>query len=149
MYQNWSCSQGWFLQWKVRNNLTNSSLCGQASLVNSEVISQWLSGDAKEILETYAAKDIFNGDETGLFWPMMPSRSYVTKEDPCHDGKKNKDRVTVMIAANSDGSENLPLLVIGKFAKPRCFKKFHPPCPYMNSAKAWMTTQLFQNWLDT
>lgn len=148
-YQNWSCSQGWFFRWKVRNNLTNRSLCGEASLVNSEVISQWLSGDAKEILETYAAKDIFNGDETGLFWRMMPSRSYVTKDDPCHDGKKSKDRVTVMIAANSDGSEKLPLLVIGKFAKPRCFKNFHPPCPYMNSAKAWMTTQLFQKWLDT
>ena len=42
---------------------------------------------------------------------MMPSRSYVTKDDPCHDGKKSKDRVTVMIAAISDGSEKLPLLV--------------------------------------
>ena len=80
---------------------------------------------------------------------MMPSRSYVTKDDPCHDGNKSKDRVTVMIAANSDGSENLPLLVIGKFAKLRCFTNFHPPWPYMNSAKAWMTNQLFQKWLDT
>ena len=29
-------------------------------------------------------------------------------------GKHGKDRVTVLVAANADGSEKLPLLVIGK-----------------------------------
>ncbi|GJU02804.1 CENP-B homolog protein 2-like protein [Tanacetum coccineum] len=39
------------------------------------------------------------------------------------EGKKqDKERLTVAICCNEDGSEKLPLWIIGKYAKPRCFK---------------------------
>ncbi|UYV60984.1 hypothetical protein LAZ67_1002991 [Cordylochernes scorpioides] len=42
----------------------------------------------------------------------------------------------------------LPLLMIGKAANPRCFKNVKTkPVDYANSARAWMTSYLFEKWL--
>ena len=46
------------------------------------------------------------------------------------------------------GSEKLPLLVIGRFAKPRCFKNARSiPVQYEANSKAWMVSDLFSSWL--
>jgi hypothetical protein len=71
------------------------------------------------------------------------------KGEKCFGGKKSKERVTALVGANMDGTEKLPLLVIGKYAKPRCFKNVKIlPCSYTNNAKAWMTGKIFLDWLE-
>lgn len=45
------------------------------------------------------------------------------------------------------GSEKLPLLVIGKSAKPRFFKNARIPVDYKANSKAWMTAAMFETWL--
>ena len=46
------------------------------------------------------------------------------------------------------GSEKCPILTIGKYKKPRCFRGiFHLPTEYEATPKAWMTSQLFEAWL--
>lgn len=65
-------------------------------------------------------------------------------------GKHSKERLTVLLAVNMDGSEKLKPLVIGKAMKPRCFKGVKSfPTDYRANKKAWMTTELFNNWLLT
>ena len=55
----------------------------------------------------------------------------------CSGGKRNK--VTVLVCANMSGTEKVPLLVIGKFAKPRYFKgTATPPVLYEANRKAWI-----------
>ena len=47
------------------------------------------------------------------------------------------------------GSEKLPLLVIGKFAKPWCFKNPHSiPVQYEANKRAWMVSDIFSSWLS-
>ncbi|GFW21089.1 tigger transposable element-derived protein 6 [Trichonephila clavipes] len=47
-----------------------------------------------------------------------------------------------------DGSEKITPLVIGKSAKLRCFKGINSfPTKYRANKKAWMTTELFNEWL--
>ncbi|GFY28516.1 tigger transposable element-derived protein 6 [Trichonephila clavipes] len=47
-----------------------------------------------------------------------------------------------------DGSEKITPLVIGKSAKPRCFKGINSfPTKYRSNKKAWMTPELFNEWL--
>ncbi|KAL4082575.1 hypothetical protein QTP88_027605 [Uroleucon formosanum] len=49
-----------------------------------------------------------------------------------------------------DGSEKLKPLFIGKYSKPRCFKNFKSlPVTYRNNKKSWMTTELWNEWLET
>ena len=56
-----------------------------------------------------------------------------------------------MLTSNSDGSEKLPPLIIGKAQKPHAFKNktgaqlgFY----YWTNAKVWMTTKIYQEWLQ-
>ncbi|GFS86403.1 tigger transposable element-derived protein 6 [Trichonephila clavipes] len=47
-----------------------------------------------------------------------------------------------------DGSEKITPLVIRQSAKPRCFKGINSfPTKYRSNKKAWMTTELFNEWL--
>ena len=66
-----------------------------------------------------------------------------------HGQKQSKTRVTVFVGANMDGTDKLPLLVIGKSAKPRAFKNVNVPVTYLANNNAWVTSQIFVDWLKT
>ena len=64
--------------------------------------------------------------------------------------KGSKVRLTYVFATNADSSEKRPLLIIGKAHKPQCFKNKTGEMLgflYRNNAKAWMTSELYQEWL--
>ncbi len=64
--------------------------------------------------------------------------------------KQNKERLTLAVCCNVDGSDKLPLLVIGKYENPRCFKNVNRNnfgCKYRSNSKAWMTQVIFLEWL--
>ena len=97
--------------------------------------------------------DVFNMDETGLFFQPQPDHSLATKQ---LEGKRqDKERLTIVILCNEDGSEKNPLWIIGKYAKPHCFKNVNMnslTCQYRANKQAWMTGVLFEEyarWLDT
>ena len=46
--------------------------------------------------------------------------SHCTKGSVFVGGKKEKDRITVLLCANMSGSEKRPLFVIGKSKQPLC-----------------------------
>jgi len=61
--------------------------------------------------------------------------------DKCSGGKRSKERITVLVGSNMDGSEKIPLFVIGKSKKPRCFRNAKIPVEYEANKKAWMTSK--------
>jgi len=80
---------------------------------------------------------------------MVPDRGLSDRKQSGVKGRKV--RLTYAFTSNADGSEKLPPFVIGKAACPRAFNKktggqlgFY----YRNNAKAWMTAQLYQEWLQ-
>ena len=79
----------------------------------------WLKETLPNILSRYSESDIFNADETGLYYRLLPDRSHVLKGENLAGGKKSKGRVTILVCANMNGTEKLPLLMIGKSKKPR------------------------------
>ncbi|GFV63609.1 tigger transposable element-derived protein 2 [Trichonephila clavipes] len=61
----------------------------------------------------------------------------------------SKYRVTLMACSNAFGNHKLPLMVIGKSAKPRAFKNVNMkslPVYYRSQKKAWMNAMLFKEW---
>jgi hypothetical protein len=42
-------------------------------------------------LEGYEQRDIYNADETGLFYNVLPDRTLALKGESCHGGKNCKD----------------------------------------------------------
>lgn len=103
------------------NGITFQTVCGESGSVNQEVARAWKDHVAQMIKEK-PAKDIFNVKETGLFFKCTPDKTLVFKVNCCSGGKNSKERVTMLVGANMNGTEKLPLLMIGKSKNPRCFK---------------------------
>jgi hypothetical protein len=131
-------SAGWLQKFKERNRIRQQRLHGEASSVDSAAIA-----DALPLLrskcENYPLERIYNMDETGLFYRLEPDRSLATQR--LSGRKKDKERLSIALCANADGSHKLNPLIIGKFAKPRCFNNVnlsYLPMTYRNNSKACM-----------
>lgn len=96
---------------------------------------------------------IFSCDETGLNFHLLPESSLASSYEKSADGrKKSLDRVTLNVCSNASGSIKLPVQVIGKAKKPRCFKGTNTdllPVKYSGQTNAWMTCDLFHTSFHT
>ena len=71
-------------------------------------------------------EQIYNADETRLLWKCLPDRILVACHEKTAQGfKKSKDRLTVFGCTKAIGTHKLKPVVIGKFAKPQCFKNIN------------------------
>lgn len=141
-------SNGWLQGFKNRYGIVGRMISGESSSADSEGAAAWVEQKLPGILERYEPRDTYNADETALFYEMLPNRTLTLKGDLCHGGKQSKRRLTVLLCVNSDGSDKRVPLVIGKSARPRCFKGAHRmPVTYVANAKAWMTRHIFSDWL--
>nr|XP_006817586.1 PREDICTED: tigger transposable element-derived protein 4-like [Saccoglossus kowalevskii] len=130
-------SNGWLERFKSRHGITFKSMCGEAASVSDVMVDDWVTLTLPGLIDGYAPRDIFNADETGLFFRLMPDKTLSFKNDVCSGGRTSKERLTVMLCANMDGSEKLKPLVIGKSKNPRCFKNMKsPPVDYKANKKA-------------
>ena len=99
-------------------------------------------------LPTTTTSHIYNCDEFVLFYSCLPDKTLTFKGDKCFGSKTSNERLTVLVGCNADGCNKLPLFVIGKFKKPRCFKNvIELTLQYDANKSAWMTSELFLMWL--
>ncbi|POW18762.1 hypothetical protein PSHT_05563 [Puccinia striiformis] len=140
-------SQGWLTRFKARHGLQSFTKHGEAAQADKEVIAEERTR-VSELIQGFARKDIWNMDETRLFYSMPPDRGLA--KEKCSGLKASKTRITIAVTTNSDGSEKLPLLIIGKWAKPKAFKKksgLSLGFDYHFNKRAWMTTEIFHEWI--
>ena len=98
----------------------------------------------QQFLEPYNPEDIWNGDKTGLFWKMEPSR--VLAHGPISGHKKEKSHVTIFCATNATETEKMALTFIHKYKTPRPMKNlnYHNlPVYYFWNKKSWMQVSIF------
>ena len=146
--ENFLASNRWLELFKKRNGLAFKTVCGEAASVDEGVVEDWIREKLPRIIANYEPRNIFNADESALFFRMLPSKTLAEKSDPCIGDKKSKDRLSILICTNMDGSEKEKLVVIGKFARPRCLKNVsHLPVTYLSNKKAWMTSSIFESWI--
>ena len=117
--------------------------------VSLEMTSNWLKDVFPKLIEGYQPDDIYSADEAGLFYQLLLSKTLASKEDDCAGTKKRKQRVTLLLGANMDGTGLLRPLLVGKFANPGCLKNVHSlPVTFKHSKKAWMTGEIWKEWLQ-
>ena len=108
----------------------------------------WTSTVLAELLCEYSLRDIYNADKTGIYFRAVPDGTLCFSTDKLYGRKKAKDRVTVLVCVNMDGSDKRPLLVIGKSNQPRRFRGIPTlPTPYTSNPSAWVTSNIFRKWL--
>ena len=146
---NFKASTGWLERFKERHGILLKRVCGEANSVNISAteMEEW-NNRLRLMLEKYRADDIYNADETGVFYKHLPDKTFEFKNVDCHGGKKSKEQITALVCSNMSGNNKLPLLIIRKAASPPCFKnKKTLPTPYTSNSKVWMTSEIFTDWL--
>ena len=142
---NFKGSRGWLEKWKLRYNIKQVKICGESGDVHGETIDSWKER-LPEILEGYAKEDIWNMDETGVFWQALPDRGFGGKGRQCKGGKKSKQRVTIAFFVSAAGKKEKPIF-IWKSENPRCLRRFDKsllPVHYFSQGKAWMTGEILE-----
>lgn len=140
-------SQGWLEKFKLRHGIKSFRRFGESGSVDIHDMENKLEA-IREKVDKFPLKDVFNMDETGLFYRLQADHSLATKQ--LEGRKQDKERLTVVICCNSDGSEKVPLWIIGKYAKPRCFKNVNMSslnCEYRFNKRAWMTSVIFEEYI--
>ncbi|XP_046398110.1 tigger transposable element-derived protein 4-like [Ischnura elegans] len=106
-------SNGLLDHFKKRHGITFKTVQGEAGAVDSQSLLEWQQQVLRPLLRQFSVDDVFNLDETGLFWQLLPNKTMAFRGEQCTGGKKSKQRITFLIGANMSRSEKFPLLVIG------------------------------------
>lgn len=143
-----TASKGWFEKFKHRHGMRILKVCGEKLSSDTTSITPFVHRLRAKITEMNLTEaQIYNADESGLYFRLLPDKTYVAAEEKtAPDAKIAKERVSFMLCSNADASHKVRMLVIGKSKNPRCFKGFKNPLDYDSSKAAWMTSSIFQNW---
>uniref|UniRef100_A0A8C4KDL9 Tigger transposable element derived 4 n=1 Tax=Dromaius novaehollandiae TaxID=8790 RepID=A0A8C4KDL9_DRONO len=146
---DFKCSNGWLDRFKSRYGLVlRARPAGAAATAAVDALTLWYQNVLPYYLNDYQPKNVFNVKETGLLYQMLPNNTFSFKGETCSVGKLSREQITVVVGTNMDGSEKLPLLVIGKNRSPRCFKDVKSlPVDYEANDMAWMTPEVFEQWV--
>lgn len=141
--ENFKASQGWLHRFKTRNGIRQITCKGEKSSADEDGSVAFRQEMANFFQENdYSLDNIYNADETGLYSKTLPKKTLALAEETKAFGfKECKERVTIMNCANATGSHKIPLLLIGRSSKPRCFKPFKDDLPLIYKAQksSWMT----------
>ena len=104
----------------------------------------WNETTLPTILSRYALKDIFNVDEFGLFYQILPCKTKHFQSQKCSGRKHSKVCLNGLAAGNAFG-ERMPIFVIEILQKPRCFKGVkYFPYRCLHQLKSWVSYELLQ-----
>jgi DDE superfamily endonuclease/Tc5 transposase DNA-binding domain len=144
-------SKGWFENFKKRFSLRNVKFQGEQASADVEAAQKFIL-EIPQIIEEgeYSADQIFNADETALYWKKLPSRTFISKVEKQAPGYKLcKDRVTLHMCSKLSGNFVVKPMIINRTLNPRAMKnldKSHLPVLWRANKKGWMTQNLFEVW---
>lgn len=149
--EDFSASVGWLDRWKKRYGVRQLNICGEILSADTSAVQAFQKRIEDIILtEKLTPDQLYNCDETGLNFKMLPSKSLASKDENSAPGhKKRKERLTILACANASGNHKMKLTVIGKSAKPRSLKNITKealPVHYTNQKSAWMNREIFKQW---
>lgn len=145
-------SEKWTKNVMKRRGSVTGVLHNEVSNGDSSSIAKTMT-EIRDACAKYAPDNIFNMGETGLFFKLMPRRSYLTTTSP--EGRqtirntkdmKLKDRVSIFVCSNATGSAKVPISIVGKPRNPRCLQQKALPVKYFSQRNAWSDSATFKSW---
>ena len=149
--QSFKSTTGWLTKFNKCHGIKSVQLRGEILSSDLSAVDPFREELEKVIAEEgYSRDQIFNANETGLWWRLTASSSLNSGRATCAANfKKAKHRVTLLACTNASSSHRLPLVFINKSAKPRCFKHMDAsslPVHYYSQKKSWMDCSIFSEW---
>ncbi|XP_027429060.1 jerky protein homolog [Zalophus californianus] len=139
-------SGGWLWRFKARHGIKKLDASSEKQVADHRAAEQFC-GFFRSLTAEHglSPEQVYNADETGLFWRCLPNPSLEGGTVP--GIKQSKDRLTVLMCANATGSHKIKPLVIGKGGGPRAFGGIqHLPVAYKAQGNAWVDKEIFSDW---
>ncbi|XP_042776554.1 tigger transposable element-derived protein 1-like isoform X4 [Panthera leo] len=146
--ETFGASNGWFARFKARNNVL---LTDEPAVADTQAAAHY-PPVLRTILEEgcYSPHQVFNVDETGLFWKRLPERMLLALEGAAGPGlKASKDHLTLLLGGNAAGDFKLKPLLVYPSENPRALKgcsKASLPVVWRSNRNDWLTPSIFQEW---
>ncbi|XP_041357423.1 tigger transposable element-derived protein 6-like [Gigantopelta aegis] len=97
-------SNGWLDRWKSRSSVKGFKVNGEGAGVDVAVVEDHRAR-IPEVVSGYAPKDVYNCNETGLYFRALPTQTLSVKGEESKGCKSSKERVTVMFTCNATGEK--------------------------------------------
>lgn len=139
-------SVGWLSRFKSRRGIKHRIQHGEAASVPITAEDEMKA--VRTLCGEYLEDDIYNMDETGLFWRSAVNHGLLST--PLPGKKQDKSRITAVLCTNSTGTDRLPLWFIGHAQQPRALRGLNFEalgCRWQGNKKAWMNTLIMIDWL--
>lgn len=123
------------------------------------VVANATMASIEKLIESVDRKDLWCANEFGHCYKMAPESAALPSDgnggvatlQRTSDLKPNfKNRITYLVCVNANGSERMPLLVVGRSPRPRVFEgktREELDFDYFSSQDALMTSTIFFEWL--
>jgi len=150
---DFAASNGFIQRWASRHGLEDVALHGSGASANVEEGAARMAA-IRQQLKGVDVDPIYNVDETGLLYRVLPSRSYVPSED-CRTARglkamKSKDRITLTLCCNATGTHEVSVTMNCKAAQQMCFpgEGNASPLPYLSQKLSWTDASVFKRWSE-
>ena len=148
--KDFKASNGFIREFKSRHNIQFKHLHGTSDSCDLKVVNEWFA-KVNDLIKAYEDNNVYNLDETGLFYEAERGKSFVTGIEGDNRDlrgiKQSKKRVTVLVGA-SLSEEKLPLLVLGKSQTSGCFRGVKTLLTlYRNQISSLMDSNIFVEYL--
>jgi hypothetical protein len=105
----------------------NTVLCvqnciGIEQFADSSTVQELRKLQSLKITEGYKPKNIYNANETGLFFRLLPNKTPSLKWGHCIGVKNYKEMMILLLTCNANRTDELPPSVGRKNENPHCFK---------------------------
>ena len=118
-HTNFVATEGWLSRWKARHQIRYKRAHGEKGSADISA-EEWTSTILPGLLEEYRPNEVYNADETVLYYRATPDGSLCYCHEKLSGFKKAMERITVLCCLNLTG--------------------------YRANKKAWMTSQIFTEW---
>jgi len=65
-------SNGWLTKFNARHGISHKAICGESAAVDTVLADDWMKNVLPGLIEGYEPRNVFNADETGLFFKCLP-----------------------------------------------------------------------------
>jgi len=113
-------SIGWLGGFKKRLKLSRQTIIGESGDVDKDLVEN-ARIEIRKILDKYSLDDIYNLDETALFYQLPPNKTIASKKTKLEGSKLSKKRLSVAFCVNASGKNPEKPIVIGHNKKPHDF----------------------------
>ncbi|GBM11619.1 Jerky -like [Araneus ventricosus] len=144
-------SKGWLDIFKHQHGIRRLKITGEKLSSNESAIEPFRIELLRFINQkNLSAEQMYNADESGLFWRMLRNKTLADHYEKVVSGRKSiKVRITFTPCANATGKHKPSLFVAGTAKKSRTFKSVMLPLCYRGQKNAWATRELFLDWFKT